>query len=79
MSIKVEYGIHDNDMYNMNKNEYIMGIVGSSKVVFLKYQIQTFENQPKNREWSSLLEAIDTTSQQLPLFIILKDKKWKDD
>ena len=36
-SIKVEFGILDKDTYNMNENEYMMGIAGSSKVVFSKY------------------------------------------
>ncbi len=37
-SIKAEYGILDEDIYNMNDNGYIMGIAGSSKVVISKYQ-----------------------------------------
>ncbi len=60
----------------MDENGYMIGIAGSSKVVFSKYQKQAFM---KNREWASLIEAIGTTGQRLPLFVILKDKKWKDD
>ena len=37
-SIKAEYGILDEDTYNIDKNGYMMGITGSSKVVFSKYQ-----------------------------------------
>ena len=62
-------------MYNMDENGYMMGIVGSSKVVFSKYQKQAFINQPGNREWASLIEAISGTSERLPLFVILKGKK----
>ena len=36
-------------------------------------------NQAGNQEWTSLIEAIGTIGQQLPLFVILKSKKWKDD
>lgn len=78
-SIKAEYGILDKDTYNMDENRYMMGIAGSSKVVFSKYQKQAFVNQAGNREWASLIEAIGTTGQRLPLFVILKGKKRKDD
>lgn len=47
---KVEYGILDEDTYNMDENGYIMGVAGSSKVVFSKYQKQAFINQAGN--WS---------------------------
>lgn len=50
----------------------MMGIAGSFKVVFSKYQKQAFINQPRNREWASLIEAIGTTGERLPLFVILK-------
>ncbi len=36
-SIKAKYGIFDEDIYNMDENEYMMGITGSSKVVISKY------------------------------------------
>lgn len=58
----------------MDKNGYMMGIAGSSKVVFSKYQ-----KQAGNREWVSLIEAIGTSGRLLPLFVILKGKKWKGD
>ena len=45
----------------MDKNRYMMGIEGSSKVVFLKYQKQTFISQIENRKWAILIEAIDIT------------------
>ena len=74
-SIKAEYDILNKDTYNMDENGYMMGIAGSFKVVFSKYQKQAFVNQVGNREWVSLIEAIGTTGQQLPLFVILKGKK----
>ena len=77
--MKAEYGILDGDAYNMDENGYMMGIADSSKVVFSKYQKQAFINQPGNREWASLIEAISTTGERLPLFIILKGKRWKND
>ena len=62
----------------MDENGYMMGIAGSSKVVFQNTK-QAFIKQAGNREWASLIEAIGTTGRRLPLFVILKGKKWKDD
>ena len=42
--IKAEYGILEIDTYNMDENGDMMGIAGSSKVVFSKYQKQTCMN-----------------------------------
>lgn len=57
----------------------MIGVAGSSKVVFLKYQKQAFINQAENRECASLIEAVGTMGRRLPLFVILEGKKWKDD
>lgn len=37
-SIKVKYNIFHEDIYNMDKNRYMIGIGESFKVVFSKYQ-----------------------------------------
>ncbi len=50
LSIKAQHGILDEDTYNMDENGYMMGITGSSKVAFSKYQKQAFINQAGNRE-----------------------------
>ncbi len=52
----------------------MLGVGGSSKVVFSKYQNQAFIKQTRNQEWV-FLEAIGKTGRQLPLFVILKGKK----
>ncbi len=49
-SIKAEYRILDEDTYNMDENRYILGVGGSSKVVFSKYQKQAFIKQAGNQE-----------------------------
>ncbi len=74
-----EHSILDKDTYNMDEKRYMMGITGSFKVVFSKYQKQAFINQPGNREWTSLIEAMSMTGERLPLFVILKGKRWKND
>ena len=50
----------------MDENRYIIGIAGSSKVIFSKYQKQTLINQSENREWVSLIKAISGTGERLP-------------
>ena len=73
--MKVQHKIHDEDIYNMDENGYMMGIAESSKVVFSKYQKQAFINQARNQEWVSLIEAISTTGCRLQLFVILEGKR----
>ena len=41
---KAKHGIPNKNMYNIYENGYIIGIAGSSKVVFSKYQKQAFIN-----------------------------------
>ena len=48
--IKTQHGILNKDMYNINENGYMIGVAGSSKVVFLKFQKQVFINQAGNQE-----------------------------
>lgn len=45
-SIKTKHNILN--IYNINENKYMIGIAGSFKVIFLKYQKQTFINQASN-------------------------------
>ena len=73
--MKAEYGIFNKDTYNIDENVYIIGIAGSSKVVFLNYQKYAFMKQAGNQESASFIEAIGITGQRLPLFAILKSKK----
>ena len=46
----------------MNKHNYMMGMAGSSKVVFSKSQKQAFINKVSNRKWVLLIKATGTTS-----------------
>ncbi len=48
----------------MDKDGYIMGISGSSKVMFSKYQKQAFINQIRNQELASLIETISNNSRR---------------
>ena len=56
--IKTKHNILEKDIYNIDKNGYIMDIGRSSKVVFLKYRKQIFIKQAENQEWASLKKTI---------------------
>ena len=59
----------------MDENGYMIGIAGSFKVVFSKYQKQVSIKQGGNRKGASLIEAICILDRRLSLFVIFKDKK----
>ena len=67
-SLKIRYGILDEDTYNMDKKGFMMEVAGSVKVIISKYEKQAFVTQSGNREWVSLIETISAGSgQKLPL------------
>lgn len=45
MSIKAQYNILDEDIYNMDENRHILGIVESSQVVFSECKKPAYINQ----------------------------------
>lgn len=77
--MKAQHSILNENTYNIDKISSIIGIVGSSKIVFSKQQKQAFINQAGNQEQASLIKVIIISGCQLLLFIILKGKKWKND
>ena len=72
-SLKIRYGILDEDTYNMDEKGFIIGVAGSVEVIISKYEKQVFVTQSGNQEWISLIEAISAGSgQKLPLWVIFK-------
>ena len=47
-----------------------MGVGSSVKVVILVEEAQAFSAEPGNRDWVSVIEAISTSRQSLPAFVI---------
>ena len=43
--MKAQYGILDEDTYNIDEKKFLMGVAGSAKVVFSKYEKQAFVKQ----------------------------------
>lgn len=77
-SIKAKYGILDEDTYDMDEKGFMMGVAGSAKVVFSKYEKQTFTKQCGNRKWVSFIETIGI-KRRLPMWCIFKGKRYIDD
>lgn len=61
----------------MDENNYMMGIIGNSKMMFSKYQEQRFINQSSKQELTWLIETTGITGCWLLLFVLLKCKKKK--
>ena len=76
-SVKAQYGILDEDTYNMDEKGFMMGVAGSAKVVFSKHEKQAFVKQCGNRDWASLIEAI-SCRRRLPMWCIFKGKVYMD-
>lgn len=57
-SDKAEYCIFHENGYNTGKNSCRVGIAGSSKAIFSKYQKLIFFNQAKYWKWVSFMEKI---------------------
>ena len=56
--MKAKYDILDEDMYNMDEKNFMMGVVESAKIVLSKYKKQAFVKQCDSREWASFIEFI---------------------
>lgn len=48
--IKAKHDFLNEDIYNINENNYIIDMAESSKVIFLKYQKYVFINQANNKK-----------------------------
>ena len=75
--VKAQYGILDEDTYNMDEKSFMIGVAGNAKVVFSKYEKQAFVKQCGNRDWASLIEAIGF-QRQLSMWCIFKGKVYID-
>jgi hypothetical protein len=71
-----EYGILDEDTYNIDETGTAMGVVaslGASKVVTsIPYRVCSI--QPGDRKWATAIECINASGFTIPPFIILKGK-----
>jgi hypothetical protein len=58
--VKAKYGILDKDTYNFDETGFQIGVGGSVKVVTaLEIQINLIGWQPGDREWITLIAAVN--------------------
>jgi hypothetical protein len=74
-NVKAKYGILDEDTYNFDETGFQMGIGGSVKVVTASERhLRPLQVQPGDREWATLIAAINAMGWVIPPFIIFKAK-----
>jgi hypothetical protein len=70
--IKAQYGIADDDVYNFDETGFMMGIISTAMVVTTSEgRGRAKMAQPGNREWSTVIQAINSQGWAIPPFIIL--------
>jgi hypothetical protein len=70
-----EYGIPDEDIYNFDETGFQMGVISTSKVITSSDRNgRPRTTQPGNREWVTVVEAVNAKGWALPPFIIFAAK-----
>jgi len=72
---RIQYGIADGDIYNMNEKGFSMSITDSSRVLVRRSEAQAFSVQAGNRDWVSVIECIRSTDNVLSPYIIFQGKQ----
>jgi hypothetical protein len=74
-NVKAKYGILDQDTYNFDETGFQMGVGGSVRVVTAsERRLRPLQVQPGDREWVTLIAAINAMGWVLPPFFIFKAK-----
>jgi hypothetical protein len=74
-NVKAKYGILNEDTYNFNKTGFQIGVGGSIKVVTAsEIRINPISRQPGDREWITLIAAVNAVGWLVPPFFIFKGK-----
>lgn len=72
---RAKYGIPDEDVYNFDETGFQMGVIGTAKVVTGSQRAgKALVTQPGNREWVTVVEAINASGWALPPMIIFAGK-----
>ncbi|KAJ8111257.1 hypothetical protein OPT61_g6105 [Boeremia exigua] len=72
---KATYGICDEDVYNFNKGGFMMGKITTQLVVTgLERRGRPKTVQPGDREWVTVIAAINAAGWSVPLFLIFAGK-----
>lgn len=72
---RAKYGIVDEDIYNFDETGFQMGVIGTARVVTRSERAgKTPAIQPGNREWVTVVEAINASGWAIPPMIIFAGK-----
>ena len=68
-----KYGVLAEDIFNFNETGFQMGVISTSKVVTRSERRgRAKTKQPGNREWVTLVHAINACGWILPAFVIFE-------
>ena len=73
-AIIAEYGIHEDDIYNMDESGFLIGVARSWKVIKFHGTKAPRTRNPNNREFCTLIECISASGRALNPLAILKGK-----
>lgn len=71
-----KYGIAEEDIYNFDETGFLMGLLAASGMVITSAERRGRPRQAQqgNREWSTVIQAVNSQGWALPPFIILAGK-----
>jgi hypothetical protein len=71
-----EYGISNEDIYNIDKKGFMKRIINNLiKVIILRHEAKSFSIQPGNRDWVSVIKCISINGYVLPPFVIFEGQR----
>jgi hypothetical protein len=75
--VKAKYRILDEDTYNFDETRFQISVGGSIKVVTaLEIRINPISQQPGDREYITLIAAVNAVGWLVPPFFIFKGKNY---
>ena len=71
----MKYGIVDTDIYNFDETGFMIGVILTAIVVTsLERAGRAKAKQPGNREWVTVIQAVNTLGWSVPPFVVMKGK-----
>jgi hypothetical protein len=68
-----KYGIVDTDIYNFDETGFMMGVISTAMVVTSSERSGRAKAiQPGNREWVTVIQAVNALGWSLPPFVVVK-------
>jgi hypothetical protein len=70
-----KYGIDESDMWNFDETGFMMGVISSAMVVTTSdRQGRAKMRQPGNREWTTVIQGVNSYGWAIPPFIVVSGK-----